>query len=380
MKFKKSVLVVGHSSPPIHGQAVQYSQLIEGSKKWRHIEISTLNTVYAGSRDELSSFSLPKLFKMFGYILRMCWMCLRIKPELIVLSPAFHPGPFLKDSLFIWVAKNICRARVVAWIHMDPARMEFESQSRCFQGYARYIIKQLDLLVACSPTLARSWPSFLSSVPVRSVANGVVDHNWQRQINAGHESRQVIGYLSSLDRKKGWRELFDAAVGLCDMHPKLEFRFYGGVGAGETIEEIESVFSSNKHGSRIAWFGEVVGASKQLAFETMDLFCMPSHTEAFPLVVLEAMSYALPIVATDVGAVKDAVVPDVGGWLCAPENEPELKSCLEQALLQSEEWVLLGEVNRRRFLEHYSVDGFVRNWQMLIQDLVKDVSRNDGST
>jgi glycosyltransferase involved in cell wall biosynthesis len=366
MASKRSVLLVGHHSPAIHGQAIQYSQLISGSKNWDDTELVALNAVYSESRDDLSGLSLYKIVRMFGYMVQMCWQAWHVKPELIIISPAFHYGAFLKDSIFILVAKKICRTRVIAWIHMDPLRLDIESRPQWFQRYARGVIKQLDLLVSCSHSLAKSWPDFLQSRPVKSISNGVPDAYEPPQITTCKSRKTIIGYLSALDRKKGWRELFNVALELCDNAPELEFRFYGGIGAGEIEEEVKQIFSASRHHSRIVWRGEAWGDDKHLAFSEMDLFCFPSHTKAFPLVVLEALSYSLPVVASDVGAVSDALVAERGGWLCPAEDEQELLACLNKAIVSQERWLSMGVYNRNRFLKQYSVNAFVDNWHQVI--------------
>ena len=105
------VLMVGHYSPAIHGQSIQYAQLIAGAKEWDDVKMQALNAVYALSREDLSGFSLGKLWKMVNYAVKMCIMARKQNSNIIVLSPAFHTGAFLKDSLFVLLAKYICRAK-----------------------------------------------------------------------------------------------------------------------------------------------------------------------------------------------------------------------------------------------------------------------------
>jgi len=364
MNKELRVLLVGQNSPILHGQSIQYAALLGGSQSWSGIHVEALNTVYAESRDALSSFSLRKLFRMVAYAGRMYWKAHRQKTDIIVLSLAFHKGPFLKDSLFILLAKYVCRAQVIGWIHMDPNRLDWDRQPRWFQKYASWVVSKMDRLVSCAPSLSANWPEWLLRTAVVSVPNGVKDEGVG--FSRKREGSCRVGYLSSMDPEKGWRELFAAALKMCDQDSDIEFHFYGGLGSGDSQKAIEKQFADQPFGKRIVWHGATWGENKSRAYQEMDLYCFPSHTEAFPLSVLEAMSFSLPIVSTDVGAIKDAMVSDQGGWYCKPGDEESLLLVLSQALESQNQWLKMGEYNRKRYLEDFSSEVFVECWHDLL--------------
>jgi len=56
--------------------------------------------------------------------------------------------------------------------------------------------------------------------------------------------------------------------------------------------------------------------------QALDLFVMPSRSEAWGLAALEAMSYGVPVVATAVGGLREIIEDNVSGWL-VPAEDPE---------------------------------------------------------
>ncbi|TWT65552.1 glycosyltransferase [Crateriforma conspicua] len=66
--------------------------------------------------------------------------------------------------------------------------------------------------------------------------------------------------------------------------------------------------------------GSVSGEAKEAAFRSSDLFVLPSYSEGFPMAVLEAASFGLPVVLTD-----ECNFPELaatgGGWECKPTAE-----------------------------------------------------------
>jgi len=370
MSKVEHVLLVGQHFPVIHGQSSQFSKLLRGSDQWADINISSLNTVYAETRDDLSRASLLKLLKMARYAFEMCYLSQRLRPRVIVLSPAFNAGSFLKDSFFILLAKYVCRAKVIGWIHMDPNRLEWGSMPKWYRRYSVWVVSRLNLLVSCAPALPERWPAFLKGVPVAIVTNGVRGREERVNRESLIRDSTKIGFLSAMDSKKGWKELFNVAQQCCKLCPLIEFHFYGELGMGESMDEVLEVFANQPYKSRVSWIGGVSGKDKMEAFESMDLYCLPSHTEALPLVILEAMSFSLPIVSTDVGAVSDAVIEGKGGWLCEAKSEDSLMLALTKALEARSDWPEMGSYNRRLYEQNFSIEKFLGNWHILLAEQI----------
>jgi len=84
------------------------------------------------------------------------------------------------------------------------------------------------------------------------------------------------------------------------------------------------------------------------------VFCLPTRLEPFGIAFLEAMAYALPIVATSVGAVPDMVEHGVNGRLVQPGDVDALAAELIELLGDPELCRRYGESGRRRVLENYN--------------------------
>jgi glycosyltransferase involved in cell wall biosynthesis len=55
-----------------------------------------------------------------------------------------------------------------------------------------------------------------------------------------------------------------------------------------------------------------------------DLFCMPSRSEGLPSAPLEAMACGLPVVGTNVGGMKEIIIPGFNGYLCNPDSPEDI--------------------------------------------------------
>jgi glycosyltransferase involved in cell wall biosynthesis len=95
--------------------------------------------------------------------------------------------------------------------------------------------------------------------------------------------------------------------------------------------------------SRISFPGPRVGAELARTYAAADLMILASRTETYGMVLTEALAHGLPVIATSVGGVPEAVGRDEGGLvpgiLCPPDNAiafgQALRSWLSDADLRS---------------------------------------------
>lgn len=106
----------------------------------------------------------------------------------------------------------------------------------------------------------------------------------------------------------------------------------------------------------IEFVGELGHDAAMRAMADCDLFVLPSHTEGFPNVVLEAMAMGKPVIATRVGAIPEMLEGGKNGLLVPPRDVDALTNALTQAMDDPECRNTLGEQARRRALEFYSLD------------------------
>jgi glycosyltransferase involved in cell wall biosynthesis len=91
----------------------------------------------------------------------------------------------------------------------------------------------------------------------------------------------------------------------------------------------------------------------------VDVLCLSSRSEGMPLVVMEAMARALPVVATRVGAVPQQVEHGISGLIVPPGRPDLLAEALEWMESHPEERVAMGTEGRRRLSASFSVDDMV---------------------
>lgn len=104
---------------------------------------------------------------------------------------------------------------------------------------------------------------------------------------------------------------------------------------------------------------DVRAADQMWAF---DALVLPSRLEGFPVTIAEAMLAGLPIVATDVGSVREAVT-DETGWVVPPEDPAALAAAIDELVADPEAARRKGararEVAERRFTIEATIDAYL---------------------
>ncbi len=104
--------------------------------------------------------------------------------------------------------------------------------------------------------------------------------------------------------------------------------------------------------------------------EKADIFVLPSMGEAFSRAVIEAMAVGLPIVATDVGGTKEAVIDEVTGFV-VPPAEPRVMAGKILALVADESLRRqFGTAGRKRAEELFGIEGNVQKTERVYDELL----------
>lgn len=110
--------------------------------------------------------------------------------------------------------------------------------------------------------------------------------------------------------------------------------------------------------------------------QAADAFVMSSAWEGLPLALLEAAASALPVVATDVGGSREAVIDGVSGYLVPPRDPPALARAMADVMeLPEPARRAMGQAGRHHMGRSFDLDVVVDRWERLYRDLLARRSR-----
>jgi PST family polysaccharide transporter len=204
---------------------------------------------------------------------------------------------------------------------------------------------------------------------VRTVPNGVsADVFFPRNRLAcrarhglAHDDRIILS-AGDLAELKGHHRAIAAVKVLNDRGVRARLLIAGGVGrSGRHAEALRRQVTVHGLRDRVAFLGEVTQETLAELMSAADVFCLASSTEGWPNVVNEALACGTPVVATDVGAVRQMLVSDRYGYVVPVHDGAALAEALRAALT--------GQWDR----EAISARGRSRSWSHAAEDVLEEM-------
>lgn len=177
--------------------------------------------------------------------------------------------------------------------------------------------------------------------------NGVTDigEPSRRRRVAGEPLHLVM--LSRIVEHKNPHLLIEALSGLAEMPWRLSI-----FGDGPDRERLQARTPAGL-GDRVQWRGWSAGPGPALA--DADLLCVPSRSEAFPVVILEAMARAVPVAASAICAVPEMLDFGDAGFLVEPVSVSGWREHLTRIMADPDALPSVGQRGYERMRKHYTV-------------------------
>lgn len=181
---------------------------------------------------------------------------------------------------------------------------------------------------------------------VITVWNGVPDVRWRAKPGSRDELRiiMVARFVAQKDQ-----QLLVRALAPIKERWTLQF-----AGDGPRKAEVEGLVKELGVSNRVEFLGDREDTPELLA--KADLFVLASNWEGLPMSILEAMRAGLPVIATQVGGVEEAIRDGVTGLLTRPGDLGGLRTALESLMTQPGLCRRMGEAGRRRYDEHFRLE------------------------
>jgi glycosyltransferase involved in cell wall biosynthesis len=184
--------------------------------------------------------------------------------------------------------------------------------------------------------------------------------------------RPIIMTVGRLVKRKGIARFISEIFPLLTASfPKL---LYIVVGEGKERKSIEKAITEHRFGGNVLLAGRLphhlvrglMGISKVFV---MPNIAVPGDVEGFGIAALEAGCAGLPVIASDLEGIRDAVTDGENGFLIPPGNPRRFAAAIEMLLTNERKRQEAGERARKFTAEHYSWDTSARRYLQELQQL-----------
>ena len=374
IKNKPKVLFIMHMPPPVHGasmmgQYIHDSKLISESFECRYI-----NETLSNSIDEIGKSGLHKLARLYKHVLNIYKTIKQYRPNLIYITPG-GGNPSLGCIRYVFEFLVINHFGCHKLIHFHNKGTKEQTSKWYVRWYYHLMFKNADV-VFLSKLLVPQYENYLKKENIHICPNGIyetLDH--EPKVEKSNVIPKIF-FLSNLIISKGVLILLDAIKILKDKGYQLECDFVGNESFDLTTESFNKEINNRGLSECVKYHGKKYGADKIVYFQNADIFVFPTFYsgECFPLVLLEAMEYKLPLISTNNGAIEDIVIDEVNGFVCKQQDLQGLALSIEKLINSKELREKMGEEGYKIFKQNFTIKSFENNLNEIICKVLRKLN------
>ncbi|NPV13801.1 glycosyltransferase family 4 protein [candidate division WOR-3 bacterium] len=271
----------------------------------------------------------------------------------------------LPHFLFGYVAAKLYRAPTVISFH-GAELMAVRHKFKILRPFVRWAIARASRITANSTYTVQAIQSILNR-PVDIVPFGAgLPENLRNPTNQPQSQNEYnILFVGRLVERKGVHHLIEAAAILKQKLPvKINI-----VGSGPEMNRLQQLTRQLKLEDTVLFHGQVSPQQLQHHYQTCSVFVLPAvidskgDTEGLGVVLIEALTYQKPVVASGVGGITDIIINEKTGITVPPGDSAKLAAAIERLLTDRELASRLAAAGYHHIQMNYS-------WTTIVQRLI----------
>ena len=313
-----------------------------------------------------ASVPIPSVFKR-GFkagirIIKFVYFILFKKIDSVLIFSADSLS-FIEKGLMVLLARMFLLKVIFA--PRSGMSINDYNDSLFMRFYMKIIIKSATY-VLCQ---GKFWINFYNKMDLNNSSKFILMHNWIDINSYKNNSYQIrerkfkIIYIGWLEEFKGVLDLLDALVLLKKNNRHFICEIYGG---GSLEDKIQKFIVRNNLKEYVILKGWANPKTKIKAYETSDIFILPSHFEGFPNSLLEAMSAEMPVISSNVGAVLDIVNDGKDGLIFESKNVIQLLNKIELLINNPIKRFEIAKNARKKIVENFSIDQAISKFKKIL--------------
>ena len=227
---------------------------------------------------------------------------------------------FYRKYLLFITLKYIVRRKVIYHIHGGEYHEFIDESSLITKFYIRHILEKSDAVIC----LSVQWFDFFDkyyNIKNLYILNNIVSLPLKRSTKNDDDKRITFLLLGRIETRKGMFDLLEMIKNHKDYFNNKVIVKIGGDGE---IEKLQNMIHEYRLETIVEYVGWVSGERKLDLLNKSDIYILPSYNEGLPISILEAMSFKMPIISTDVGGISTIVKNDENGKLIMPGEQEAL--------------------------------------------------------
>jgi len=363
--MKKRIMILGKIPPPYMGPSIATQIILDSSLKDR-FELLHIDTRVNTSLNTMGKFSLVKLFKSVSIWVKMFFAILIKRPSLVVIPISQSTGGYLKDLVFILIAKLTFRKTL---IHLRGSNFKnwLNTSSSFTRAFVKTTLKLNNGVIVLGNNLRQLFTGIFSDENIYVCPNG---GNYDIPSSVKRIDDVAILYLANLQPSKGIEDVLNAILKLKgSSHSGFRLNVVGTWRSASVEQECKMLVEKNN--LPVTFFPAATGKDKFQFLADADIFVFtPREPEGHPWVIVEAMAAGLPIISTDQGAIIESVKNNINGYIVPVGSPDEIADRLSILITDKDRRMKMAVESKKNYENEFTEEKMVGNLTTIFEKVI----------
>lgn len=361
--MKSKILFILHMPPPIHGASMMGKYLHDSALINNSFECHYINLALAKNLMDIGKGGIRKLVHFMNLLIKIVHTIRKERPTLCYVTPNAKGSAFYKDFIVVMILKSMGQKVIVHYHNKGVAA----NQNRLLDNFMyRCFFKNLKVILLAEP-LYTDIKKYVTKENIHICPNGIPINTAQIPPKEKPTNREFkILFLSNMMREKGVWDLVEACQILKEKKKEIYCDFIGKW-SDVSKDEFNLRIKHIGLGKYITAYGAKYGDDKSVFMQSADVFVLPTHNECFPLVLLEAMEYALPCISTNEGGIPTVITEGKTGFMVEKQNPIALAEKIEYLMEHPDVCKEMGEAGRDKFWKYFTLQHFELRMKKILE-------------
>lgn len=316
------------------------------------------------NRSEMGKWKIKKIFIFIGVLKRLIDELCKHRPVFVYFQLSPHGVAFFRDLIYITIIKSH-NIKIVYHLHGKG----INEKASYLKNFYRYAFNKE--YVICLSSLLTYDIADIFSGKIFIVPNGIPDIKIE-DYNGNPGKAIRLLYLSNLIKSKGILDYIEVMKFLDEKGYEYEGLIVGAE-ADLSKDELNGILRDKGIIEKVKYLGPKYGESKYSILANSDIIVFPTKNEAFPIVNLEAMQFAKPIISTRIAAIPEIIDDGITGFVVDINSPKQIAEKIEILINDPDRRRRMGESGRKKYEERYTIKKFEESMKEVFQEVLDDI-------
>ena len=354
------VLMLGNDSSVKGGITSVINQLMEYDWNADEIEMKFIPTYIETSNVKKIAFfinSYRKIMNEFKYN----------KPDVVHIHMSYK-GSFIRKYKVHILCKKYGVPDIIH-LHGSEFKKWYDKSGNKKKNQIRTLMKECSTFIV----LGEKWNKAVKKIEPQTKTLVVTNTVKIPKTTVQWSDSFKVLFMGVLIQRKGVADLLNA-VGILKNDGKMNNVKFVIAGSGSEAQKLKNLCTELKINDNVEFVGWTSGQKKTELFESCQMLALPSYNEGLPIAILEAISYGMPIVATDVGDISSAVRNGENGFLIHPGDVVKLATNINKIYTNKMLYESMNLSSRKLAEENFSDDKYYTKIKECYRSIVENVN------